>query len=115
MAMIWQRSDQTTHSRYHLLAGQNGNHVKTACGMEVYTRRGQQTEEVWAIYDRMCPTCKQIWQIVFTSVDEARSTLKSVTDLPVLEGALRLARQKNGAATLIKMLERRVQQAGRRG
>ena len=100
---MWQRD----RKNYHLILNSyavtpDGYLIEMACGAQRQQRKSRQT--TLAPYLEHCPICDGIWRIVFTSVEDAKSTVRSTSDMKVLKRSLALT----NSATLKKMINARI-------
>jgi hypothetical protein len=101
---MWQKNKGKFHLLLRFSADLiDGKFLQSACGDQIQVRRKAQRSWIWG-EEKMCPICMGIWRLCFTSVDDARQSLKNQTNIKVLERALEIARQ----ATLKKAIETRI-------
>ncbi len=87
---MWQKEK----GKWHLLLNhsadlQDGRFLQTACGNQIQVKR--KSQNVFALGEN-CSVCMGVWHIVFTSVAEAKTTLKTTTNLDVLNRSLELTK-----------------------
>lgn len=100
---MWQKDK----GKYHLLLNfsdgvMEGGFLQTACEDMLQVRRRNQA--MFHQLDSVCEVCNGVWHICYTSVDDAKQTLKNTSNLTVLRRATDIAKQ----ATLIKAIEVRI-------
>ena len=101
---MWQKHKGS----YHLLLNnaetmEDGRFAQTACIELLQVRHKDQVPYV--IYDqKKCIVCNGVWHIVFTSVQDARTSLKNQDNIKVLRRAADLTR----SITLKMALEAKV-------
>jgi hypothetical protein len=111
--MMWQK----VKGKYHLLWNfspdvQDGRFLQTACHDMVQARKKNQVSYV-SYGGHMCETCKGIWHINCTSVDDARHSIRDQANLKVLRRALELADRKTLRQALQSRISR-LEKAGKR-
>lgn len=116
---MWQKIDKNPTTKYHLVVRNVDGNILAACGQLMREKRDLQVQ-YWSdvFYGRECMLCREIYGIVYTSVEDAMTTIRKEEKLTVIHGALAVARlNPNGKATLIRILESRervLEKAGRR-
>jgi hypothetical protein len=108
---MWQK----VNGKYHLLLSavpiedvSDGRFMQSACGSQVQVRRKNQISHV-SYGGKRCEICNGVWFINFTSVDDARQSIKGQTNLKVLRRALELSDRvtlTRALASRISMLEK---------
>lgn len=102
--VMWQKDK----GKMHLILNNSGDiadgrFMQTACGDLVRMKKDKQLAFVPHIAD-CCAVCTGVWRLVFTSVDDARSTLNLTVNLVVLRRSFEVTRSK----TLRKMITARI-------
>jgi hypothetical protein len=103
---MWQK----VNGKYHLLMHMDqdvadGCFRECACGRQVQVRRKNQDPYVH-YGGKKCEICSGVWHINFTSVDDAKGSIRIQRNLKVLRRALELADR----VTLTRALESRIRQ-----
>lgn len=108
---MWQKNKGTFHLLLHFSSDVvDGRFLQTACGDQIQVRRKSQS--TWVLdAQKPCPICVGVWRLCFTSVDDAKRTLRNETNVKVLNRALEIANQK----TLRKAIEARIKRILRGG
>jgi hypothetical protein len=103
---MWQKNKGKFHLLLRFSADLiDGQFLQSACGDQIQVRRKSQRSWIWGeAIEKFCPVCVGVWQLCFTSVDDAKQTLANQTNIKVLERALEVARQ----TTLKKAIETRI-------
>lgn len=108
--MMWQK----VNGKYHLLLNgegvEDGRMLQTACENIVDVRHKNQVPYV-SYGGKMCEICKGVWHIVFTSVSDAKTSLRDQTNKQVIHRCLELTT----SITLKKSLEARLRKLERQG
>ena len=100
---MWQKDK----GEYHLLLNyssetQDGSFRATACEGLIQSKKKNQS--LFPLHGEGCVICEGVWRLVFTSVDDAKTTLKHTENLTVMRRALELTK----SVTLKKAIEARV-------
>jgi hypothetical protein len=102
--VMWQKEKGKLHLLLnHSSAVLDGRFFQTACGELVQSRKDKQKLFPDHIAD-CCVVCTGVWRLTFTSVDDAKGTLRLTTNLTVLRRSLEITT----SVTLKKMLQARI-------
>lgn len=102
---MWQKASKMRKSRYHLISRVERGTTYTACGEALETSPELRRDNPSDVYEQMCNTCRAIWSLVFTSVEDCRATLRNESDSDVICGALDLARRIKSPKGMIEALQ----------
>jgi len=106
--MIWEPECGSATAIYHWKPFLPSSPV-TACQRITSPQPEAACDDPWKILDdRMCPDCEEIWHMICTSVQDAKSTIQTCESIVALQGAYQLAEY----VTLRNLLRSRLRKLG---
>ena len=106
--MIWEPESGSPTAMYHWKPFPESIPITAACQRIFSPQPEAACDDPLEILDRMCSDCREIWHIVYTSIESAKPTIRACYNIEALQGAYQLA---NGV-TLQKLLRSRLRQLG---
>lgn len=110
MTITWQKVDDISKKKYHLIAIDNDGVLTSACGINMFAKPSLALDNLWKALenDQICAACKGAWHICCTSIQDAKTSIDNEHQERILRAALRFEQANRPRVSLVTMIERQL-------